>query len=153
MKIFLASDHGGFELKKELVKYLGTQGYRVNDLGPYTFEPEDDYPDFGFALAQKVAVERGALGILLCRTGGGMAITANKVRGARAIVAFNEQEAQKGKETNLANILVLAADFTDSETARKLTRLFVETPYTKEERHLRRINKIKKFETTVNARK
>lgn len=151
--IYLASDHGGFKLKKILVKYLQLLNHRVVDLGPVHLDPCDDYPQFAFLLGEKINQNPDSLGILLCRTGGGMVIAANKVKNIRAIFGASQEETVKGKATNLANVLVLAADYTSPEDAKKLCRVFIDTPFTVEKRHLQRIKQIKKYEESVFAKK
>ena len=144
--IYIAADHAGFELKKEIQSYLTKEGYRVKDLGPKTFNPEDDYPDFAFPLAQKTAADPKNKGILLCRSGIGMTIAANKVKGAQAALCLFELQAQKARRYNDANIIVLAADFTGKKEIKKIIRKFLGTKFSKEERHTRRVKKIEKFE-------
>jgi len=144
--IYIAADHAGFELKKEIQIYLTKEGYRVKDLGPKTFNPKDDYPDFAFLLAQKTTTDHKNKGILLCRSGIGMAIAANKVKGARAALCLFVNQAQKAREHNDANILVLAADFTSKQDIKKIINKFLKTKFSTEERHTRRVKKIKEFE-------
>ena len=143
--IYIAADHAGFQLKKEIQNYLIKEGYRVKDLGPKTFNPEDDYPDFAFLLAQRTTLNSKNRGILLCRSGIGMAIAANKVKGAKAALCLSELQAQKAREQNDANILILAADFTGSAGMKKIIVKFFKTKFSGEERHIRRIKKIEKF--------
>src|SRR3989338_9392169 len=107
MKIYLASDHGGFYLKEALKAYLLTQGHDVEDEGAYTLDPLDDYPDFMYPAAQKIGADMDARGIFLCRSGAGAAIVANKVRGVRAVVARTKEEAQHAREHNDTNIVAL----------------------------------------------
>ena len=143
--IYIAADHAGFELKKEILSYLTKKDIKFIDLGPKTFNPEDDYPDFAFLLAQKTAVDPKNKGILLCRSGIGMAIAANKVKGAKAALCLSELQAQKARRHNDANILVLSADFTGKEEIKKTINKFLETKFSGEERHIRRIKKIEEF--------
>ena len=142
MKIFIASDHGGYKLKEDLKKYLLTQGYEVEDMGNTKLDPEDDYPDFVFPLAKKVSKEKGGFGIVLGRSGNGEAIAANKVKGTRAAVCLNEAMAQKAREDNNANVLALGADYINLETAKKIVDMFLKTLFSEAERHKRRIGKI-----------
>ncbi len=147
MKTYIAADHGGYELKQELVKYLQEKGYVIEDMGNKEHDPQDDYPDFVFPLAEKVAKEMEATGIILGRSGNGEAIAANKVKGIRAAVCINVKMAKKAREDNGANILSLGADYVDIDTAKKITDVFLETFSSKEEKHKRRVNKITSYES------
>lgn len=144
--IYIAADHAGFELKKEIISYLTKEGNQIKDIGPKTFKPEDDYPDFAFPLAKKTAANHKNKGILLCRSGIGMSIAANKVKGARAALCLFAKQAQKAREHNNANILVLAADFSAKEETKKIIKKFLETKFSREEKHIRRVKKIEEFE-------
>ena len=148
MKIYIASDHGGYELKKELVSYLQEKGYTIEDMGNKKEDPQDDYPDFILPLAEKVAKEMGATGIILGRSGNGEAIAANKVKGIRAAVCLNVKMAKMAREHNDANILSLGADYVDLKTAKAIVDTFLETFFSKEEKHKRRVNKITSYEST-----
>lgn len=158
MKIYIASDHGGFEYKEEIKKFLVEIGYEVEDMGNTKFDPDDDYPDFVIPLAEKVAFRwvrqahhkqvQGELsfGIVLGRSGNGEAIAANKVKGIRAALCLNGKMAIMAREHNDANILSLGADYVDLETAKKIVEVFLKTPFSNEERHKRRLEDIKKIE-------
>ena len=143
--LYLGADHAGFNLKEELKKYLEELGYEYEDLGNQRLEPKDDYPDFALAVAEKV-VETGEKGILICATGLGMAMVANKVKGIRAAVCWDDFTALQSRQHNDSNILCLGGKVTDLETAKKLVRIWLETEFTKEERHVRRLEKIKDIE-------
>ncbi len=147
MKIYIASDHGGYELKKKLVNYLQEKGYTIEDMGNKKEDPQDDYPDFILPLAEKVAKEMGATGIILGRSGNGEAIAANKVKGIRAAVCLNVKMAKMAREHNDANILSLGADYVDLKTAKAIVDTFLETFFSKEEKHKRRVNKITSYES------
>lgn len=143
--IYLGADHAGFHLKEELKKYLEELGYEYEDLGNKQLEPKDDYPDFALAVGGKVA-ETGGRGILICATGFGMAIVANKVKGIRAAVCWDEFTALQSREHNDANILCLGGKVIDLETAKKIIRIWLETEFAGEERHVRRLKKIEEAE-------
>jgi ribose 5-phosphate isomerase B len=143
----MASDHGGYELKKELVNYLQEKGYTIEDMGNKKEDPQDDYPDFILPLAEKVAKEMGATGIILGRSGNGEAIAANKVKGIKAAVCLNVKMAKMAREHNDANILSLGADYVDLKTAKAIVDTFLETFFSKEEKHKRRVNKIISYES------
>lgn len=145
--IYLGTDHGGYELKEEIKSWLVQNNYEVEDLGAYSLNPEDDYPDFIIPVAQKVALDSQNLGIVIGRSGNGEAIAANKVTGIRAALCLNQEMAKKAKEHNNANILSLGADYMSIDEAKQIVRVFIETPFSNEERHLRRIEKINKLES------
>ncbi len=143
--IYIGADHAGFNLKKELKNYLKELGYEFEDLGNKELDLQDDYPDFAFEVAKKV-VQTGEKGILICATGSGICLAANKVKGARGAVAWDEFTALQAKEHNNANILCLAGKVLDVETAKKIVRLWLEADYTGEERHVRRLKKVEQGE-------
>jgi len=144
--IYLASDHGGFEFKQEIKSWLLESGHECTDLGVNELNPIDDYPDFVIPLAQKIALEERSLGIIFGRSGNGEAITANKVKGVRAVLCFNEKMAQMARTHNNANILSLGADYLPMGEAKKIITTFLETEFIGEERHVRRLQKIKDLE-------
>ncbi len=143
--IYLGADHAGFHLKEEIKKYLEELGYKYEDLGNQEMDPQDDYPDFALKVANK-AVETKEKGILVCSTGLGMCLAANKVKGARGVVVWDEFTAIQSREHNNANILCLAGKVLDLETAKKIVRVWMETEFSEEERHVRRLEKIKAIE-------
>ncbi|MCG2808791.1 MAG: ribose 5-phosphate isomerase B [Candidatus Portnoybacteria bacterium] len=145
MMLYIGSDHAGFYLKEELKKYLLELGYEFEDLGNKDLDPLDDYPDFALAVGKKVA-ETGGKGILICSTGLGMAIAANKVAGVRAAVCWDDFTALQSREHNDTNVLCLAGKVLDTETAKKITRVWLETEFSGEERHKRRLSKIKEID-------
>lgn len=146
--LYIASDHAGFQLKEELDDYLETLGQKIEDLGPYEMNPQDDYPDFALALAKKVASGEDGIGILICGTGQGMCMAANKVGGIRAAFAVDEFTARSAKEHVDANILCLGARITDPETAKKIVKIWLETPFSGEDRHNRRLKKIEEMDNS-----
>ncbi|MDO8503903.1 MAG: ribose-5-phosphate isomerase [bacterium] len=147
MKIYIGADHGGYQLKEELKAFLAQKGYEVEDLGAKTLDPQDDYPDFVIPTAREVAQNLGSFGIVLGRSGNGEAIAANKVEGIRAALCLSEEMAKKAREHNDANVLSLGGDFVDSDTAKKIVETFLNTPFSNEERHVRRIKKITEYES------
>ncbi len=145
MKIFLGADHAGFELKEKLKKYLIELGYQAEDLGNFVYDEKDDYPDFILPVAKKVAEDvKNNFGIILGGSGQGEAMAANRIKGARAAVVYNYNEdiIRLSREHNNANILSLAARFITEEEAKKAVKLWLETGFSEEERHKRRIKKI-----------
>lgn len=143
--LYIGADHAGFYLKEELKKYLKELGYQYEDLGNKEPDTQDDYPDFALAVGKKVAETEGK-GILICATGLGMAIAVNKVAGIRAAVCWDDFTASQSREHNDTNILCLAGKALDVEAAKKITRRWLETEFNGEERHVRRLRKIKDME-------
>jgi ribose 5-phosphate isomerase B len=149
MKICIASDHAGFELKNHLVAYLQEKGIEVNDLGPHEFNPQDDYPDFISLVGQKISTHSEELGIVLGHSGQGEALVANKYQNVRAGVFYGGslELVTLLREHNNANVLSLGAHFLTKEEAVAAVQLFIDTKFTDEERHVRRIEKIRNLET------
>ena len=144
--VYVGADHRGFNLKNKITLGLREKGWVVTDLSK-NFDPEDDYPDISIEVAQKVVKEK-ALGILICGSGAGITISANKVDGARAAMAMNKKQARKIREDDDVNILCLSADFISDDDNLEIVTEFLEAIFMTEERFIRRINKIKKYETT-----
>ncbi|OHA28298.1 MAG: ribose-5-phosphate isomerase [Candidatus Taylorbacteria bacterium RIFCSPHIGHO2_02_FULL_47_18] len=142
MKIFFAGDHAGFELKKDLMEYVKSLGYEVEDLGPFSYNAGDDYPDYVTPLANRV-VETG-FGIIIGGSGQGEAMCANRVKSVRAAVYYSGDidVVKKAREHNDANILSLGARFVSKEDAKAAVKFFLETPFSGDERHIRRIKEI-----------
>ncbi|MBI2176628.1 RpiB/LacA/LacB family sugar-phosphate isomerase [Candidatus Woesearchaeota archaeon] len=154
-KVVIGADHGGYKLKEELKQFLQQLGYAVEDVGTNS-EESCDYPDYAFKVAEAVGKNSSSLdkfpsvfGILLCRSAAGMMIAANKVKGVRAVAALDETAAKHSREHNAANVLGLSGDWTSLEDARIITEAWLETPFTGEERHARRLQKIAEFEKKV----
>jgi ribose 5-phosphate isomerase B len=146
MKIILGADHGGFLLKEQIKNWLQQQDYEVVDAGAYKLDPQDDYPLFAFEAAKKVSVDEDAVGILFCRSGAGMTIAANKVKGVRAVEVFNSVSAEHAKQHNNANMIALSADWLKTDEIKKIIKKFLTTKFTAEDRHQRRIDQIKDIE-------
>lgn len=145
--IYLATDHAGFELKEKIKEFLKKEGYEVEDCGAFRFDKDDDYPDFIAKAAEAVAKDPQGRGIILGGSGQGEAMVANKFSGVRAVVYYGDMDMiPLTREHNDANILSIGARFLTEDEAIEAVRLFLETPFTSEERHIRRINKIKKIE-------
>jgi len=145
--IYIACDHAGFQLKKHLVTYIKTQlGKSVQDLGPKKFDKEDDFPDFAAPLAKKVASKNKDFGILICGTGHGVCMTANKVPGIRAVLGYSIEAAEMGKKHNDANILCLAGKVLSNEHANAIVKKFLDTKFENAERLVRRNKKISALE-------
>ncbi len=146
MKIYLASDHAGFELKESIKNYLNSKKLEVMDCGNFQKEENDDYPDWISKAAEKVSVEPGSIGIVFGKSGEGEAIVANKFKNIRAVIGFNPENVRLTREHNDANVLCMGSRFISPELARQLVDIFLDTPFSNEERHVRRINKIKTIE-------
>lgn len=146
-KIFLGTDHAGFELKEEIKKYLLKHGFEVEDIGAHSFDPKDDYPDFILPVAKKVAENPSNKGIIFGASGQGEAIVANKIKGIRAVLYYgsNMEIVKLSRTHNDSNILSLGAKFLTKEEAINTVKIWLNTDFSNEERHLRRINKINKI--------
>ena len=144
MKIYIGTDHAGFELKESLVPFLKSLGHEVEDMGAHTFEALDDYTDFIRPVALAVANNPDVRGVIIGGSGQGEAICANRVHGARAAVYYGGplDIVILSREHNNANILSLGARFVDEDESKKALRLWLETTFSNEEKHSRRINKI-----------
>lgn len=145
MNIYIAADHGGFQLKNKiaqaLIADLDFTDVIVNDLGPEELDENDDYPDYAFKVAEHVAANSNSLGILICRSGNGMCIAANKVKGVYAAVAFSKKHAQMARQDDNANVICLDADY-EGEDPMEIVKAFVKAEFSPEERHHRRFQKI-----------
>ena len=147
MVIYFGADHRGFKLKETLKYYLKEQGYEVADLGNARYDKEDDFPDFAAEVAKKVSLDPVQIrGILVCGSGTGMTIAANKFRNVRAGLAMSPDQANAGRHDDDVNVLSLAADFTSEDDAKNIVRVFLVTPFGNEERYRRRIEKISQIE-------
>ena len=141
MTIAVGSDHAGFELKEILKEHLKGRGMEILDMGTFT-EESCDYPDYAKKVAAAVLDKKAQMGLLVCGTGIGMSIAANKIKGIRAAVLSDEFSAEATRSHNDANILCLGARVTDAEKAKVLLDIFLDTPFSGEEKHIRRINKL-----------
>jgi ribose 5-phosphate isomerase B len=147
MNVYLSTDHGGFEMKEAIKKHLEQRGISIVDCGAHSFDGNDDYPDFIIPMAEKVAGDSGSLGVVLGRSGNGEAIASNKVKGVRCALCMTDEMARKAREHNNANVLALGGDYVDLEASKRITDIFIDTPYGEEARHARRIDKISVYET------
>lgn len=145
MKVYLASDHAGFELKESIKSYL-LDKYEVEDCGAFSYDKDDDYPDMVSYAAKKVSENEGSFGIVVGKSGAGEAIVANKIKGVRAGFGINRQNVELLRAHNDANVLALGSAFVSETQAKELVDVFLETPFSNDERHRRRIEKIEKIE-------
>ncbi len=147
MKIFLGADHGGFEAKENIKKHFFQWGYEFEDLGALALDSQDDYQDYGVAVAKKVSENPEEYrGILFCRSGIGMDVVANKVKGVRSAQVCNEEMAKKSREHNDTNVLSIATDYLSQGQIETIVKAWLETPFSGDERHRRRLEKIRELE-------
>jgi ribose 5-phosphate isomerase B len=144
MRIVIGTDHGGFKLKEALVKFLKSKGYTVKDMGTFS-EESCDYPVIGYEVAKLVAAKSYPRGILICKTGIGMSMAANKVRGVRAALCDRPDTAVSSKEHNDSNVLVLAANRVTPDKAKKILEAWLAAEHLGS-RHARRVRQIKRIE-------
>ena len=146
MRVHLGSDHAGFELKGRLVERLTELGHEPVDHGPTEYDAVDDYPPYVLRAAEATAVDPTSLGIVIGGSGNGEAIAANKVKGIRCALAHSEETARLGREHNDANVVSVGARMHDDATAVRLVEVFLETAYSGEARHDRRIEMLSSYE-------
>jgi ribose 5-phosphate isomerase B len=148
MRLHIGSDHAGLELKNDLLAHLVNSGHDVTDHGPYEYDALDDYPDFCIPAAQAVAKDPTSLGVVIGGSGNGEQISANKVKGIRAVLAWSIETAKLGKEHNNANVVSIGGRMHSIDQCKEIIDAFIATPFSNDERHIRRINKMSKFEET-----
>lgn len=150
LRVAIGADHGGFDLKNQLVARLADK-YTVIDLGAKTLEPDDDYPDFAYAVARALTAGKAERGILVCGSGVGAAIAANKVPGIRACLCHDTYSAHQGVEHDDMNVLCLGARVIGIELASELAVAFLNARFTGEERHRRRLKEVADIERKALA--
>jgi ribose 5-phosphate isomerase B len=148
MRVYLGSDHAGFELKASLIEYLTQQGHEPVDCGALTFDPDDDYPRPCIAAATRTVADPGSLGIVIGGSGNGEQIAANKVTGVRAALVWSDDTARLAREHNDANIISIGARNHAAIDALRFVELFLATPFSQGARHVRRIGMITEYEQT-----
>jgi ribose 5-phosphate isomerase B len=146
MKVLIAADHAGFELKNELRGFVGGMGHDVIDLGASNYDALDDYPDFAERLAKALMAGEGDRGVLICGSGIGAGIAANKVKGVRAGVCAEPYSAHQGVEHDDMNVVVVGSRVTGVEVAKEIVSSFLGANFSGEERHVRRLNKVLEIE-------
>lgn len=144
MKVFLTADHGGFELKAKMFQSLIEHGFEVEDIGPYEYDAEDDYPVFAKQLAERLLAEGPDenRGIIVCRSATGVSIATNRFRGIRAAIAWSEIVAKHSREHNDSNILCLSGDYVSVEENLNIAKAWLNEPFSNEPRHKKRIDMI-----------
>ena len=145
MKVFIAADHAGFTKKNELAQKLESD-YEVFDMGPYKLDPDDDYPIYAKKVGLAVAENPDSMGILVCHSGEGMAIAANKIKGIRAANVLNKHEAFETRQDNDSNVLSLSSGELSNKDLYEVSKTWLETPFSELARHKRRIEEIEAIE-------
>ncbi|OKL49345.1 ribose-5-phosphate isomerase [Boudabousia marimammalium] len=146
MRIHLGTDHAGFELKNTIKEHLQADGHEVVDHGALEYDPLDDYPAYCIAAAEATVADPGSLGIVIGGSGNGEQIAANKVAGARCALAWSVETAQLGREHNNANLMGIGGRMHSEAEALEIVDAFVGTPFSNDERHIRRINQLSDYE-------
>ncbi|BAL86330.1 putative ribose-5-phosphate isomerase [Actinoplanes missouriensis 431] len=146
MRLYLGSDHAGFELKSHLVNHLIKQGHDVVDVGPHVYDPEDDYPAFCFHTGAKVVADPGSLGIVIGGSGNGEQIAANKVPGVRSALVWKAEIAQLARQHNDSNVIAIGARQHTLDEATAFVEAFIATPFSGDARHARRIAQLASYE-------
>ena len=146
MRIHIGSDHAGLEFKAKIIAHLQSQGHQVTDHGPHSFDPLDDYPEFCIPAALATANDPGSFGIVLGGSGNGEQMAANKVKGVRAALVWSVEIAKLAREHNDANVISLGGRMHDEKFCLELVDTFLLTPFSEDERHVRRIGLISKYE-------
>ncbi len=147
MRIAVGADHAGYEMKAPLIELLRGQGHQVEDVGAHDFDPTDDYPDFARAVAGRVASGRAERGVVVCGSGVGSCLVANKVRGVRASVCHDTYSAHQGVEHDDMNVLCLGSRVVGAELAKELVSVFVSASFIEEGKYLRRLSKLLAMES------
>lgn len=146
MRVYLGSDHAGFDLKAHLVKHLTSLGYDVFDVGPESFDSDDDYPPFCIETARRVVANAGSLGVVVGGSGNGEQISANKVPGCRAALAWNTEVAELARRHNDAQVVSIGARQHSRERATEIVEVFLRAAFSGDPRHARRIEMIYQYE-------
>jgi ribose 5-phosphate isomerase B len=149
MRVYLGSDHAGFEAKNAVAHHLERGGHEVVDLGPHEFDAEDDYPPYCLATAAEVAADAGSLGVVLGGSGNGEQMAANKVPGVRAALAWKPEIAKLAREHNDANVIGIGARMHTTEEILAIVDEFIEVPFSGEARHARRIAQLSDYEKSA----
>ena len=148
MRVHLGSDHAGFELKQAVLRRVAERGHEPVDHGPPAYDAQDDYPPYVLRAAEAAAADADGLGVVIGGSGNGEAIAANKVAGVRCALAWSLETAQLGRQHNDANVVSLGARMHDEATALSLVETFLDTPFSGDERHARRIAMLGDYERT-----
>jgi ribose 5-phosphate isomerase B len=150
MVIYIAADHKGFSLKEQLKNFLASQGYEVIDLGNSQYDESDNYPDFAARVAQKVGIAENRRGILICGSGVGVDVVANKFPNIRSALVSSSDQAYDSRNDDDANVLSLGANYLTLESAQKIVETWLSTPFSHDKRHLERVRKISEIELALH---
>jgi ribose 5-phosphate isomerase B len=148
VRVYLGSDHAGFELKSHLLAHLASLGHEPVDIGPPVYDAEDDYPPFCIATGLAVLAHPGSLGVVIGGSGNGEQISANKVQGIRCALAWSTETAQLGRMHNDAQVVAVGARMHSAQEAAEIVEAFLATPFSQEERHARRLAILAEYERT-----
>jgi ribose 5-phosphate isomerase B len=151
MRVYLGSDHAGFELKAHLISHLAAAGHEPVDRGPEAYDPQDDYPPYCIATGEAVLRDPGSLGVVIGGSGNGEQIAANKVPGIRCALAWSEETARLARQHNDAQVVAIGARMHTPEEAASFLDAFVATPFSGDPRHARRIHLVSAYETTTRV--
>lgn len=146
MKIYLGADHRGYLLKEKIARFLFEKGYSFEDMGALSLDPDDDYPLYAEKVASMIASSTKDMGILVCGSGVGVLIVANKFDGVRAGLGINKEQVVAARNDDDINVLALASDFTDEKQALEMVSAFLETPFSGKAKHKKRIEDISRIE-------
>lgn len=149
MKVYLGADHGGYKLKEQMKEWLGHWDIQYEDCGANKFQDGDDYPDYAWVVAQKVAADPGSRGVLACRSGQGVCIVANKAKRIRAALAWNEHSARAARNDDDANTICLPTDYLTLDNAKATLHVFLTTDFSDDERFRRRVDKVNKIDSNL----
>ena len=151
MVIYIGGDHRGFQLKEQIKTFLLESGWSIRDAGAKTLIPDDDYVDYAKAVSEMVSADpTGARGILVCGSGVGMDVVANKFNQVRSVLGISPDHVIASREEDDTNVLALGAEFIDSETAKKMVSIWLQTPFSEEERYKRRLEKVRQIDNSLN---
>lgn len=148
MRVHIGCDHAGLELKEQLTTWLREHGHEPVDHGPFAFDPDDDYPVFCLRAAAAVVADEGSLGVVIGGSGNGEQMAANDVRGVRAALVWNDETARLAREHNDANVVSVGGRMHPVEDMIRFVGIFLDTPFSQEERHVRRIAQLTEYERT-----
>ena len=144
--IYIGADHGGWQLKEMLEEYLKERNYKVVDMGNQDLVQDDDYTEFGYAVAKRVVTDEGSHGIVICGNAQGICIVANKVKGARAATGFDKEMVKTTRVDDDSNILCLPGRFLDNKQAKAIVDMWLNTEFSGADRHIRRLKKVQQIE-------
>ena len=144
--VYIGADHRGFNLKNQLVSWLKSEGHTVEDLGNSILDPDDDYPEFAGMVAEKISDEPNAKGIVICGSGVGVDMVANKYDNVRSGLGLSTEQIEEARMADDINVLALAADYIDIDAAQEMVKTFLDTDYKKEDRFERRLDQVSEVE-------